>query len=84
MNNIYTLGDKLLDNIDLEYLKSIQHQLPYWNFYYLVCLAEALCQIENEEKKFESEEVALEYAINRAAILYNAVNISDIFEKSEL
>jgi hypothetical protein len=84
MSNISTLIDKLLNNIDLEYLKSIQYKLPYWNFYYLVCLAEVLYQIDNDEKEFESEDAALRYAINRASVLYNTVNISDVFNDIEL
>jgi hypothetical protein len=49
-----------------------------------VCLAEVLHQIDNNVIKFESEEAALKYAIDRAAVLYNTVNISDVFNEIEL
>ncbi|MDR2170131.1 MAG: hypothetical protein LBP59_08320 [Planctomycetaceae bacterium] len=84
MDTIFTLGDKLLTNIDLKYLKSIKHKLPHWNFYYLTCLAEVLCQIDNKGIQFESEELTLKYAINKAADLYNTVNISEVFENIKL
>ena len=80
MNYIDKISNKLLRDIDLDYLKSIKEQLPYWNFHYFFCLAEALNSLQKKNTTFDSEEIALNNVVAKASESYNSINISSIFE----
>lgn len=65
------LEEKLLNNIDYQFLDSIKHRFPANNAYFLVCLAEIVNNYEDDRN-----EDVLDDIINKAYELYNNTNIS--------
>ncbi len=82
MNNICLeiLEDKLITNLDYQFLIENKAYFPHNNAYYLVCFVEALNYLIDKEKSFNSIDEALISISEMATQLYHNVNISTIFE----
>jgi hypothetical protein len=74
--------NKFCSNLDFNYLIGLREKLPYWNYYYFVCLAEALNELYIENTNFDSEEEVVNSMIHYATKLYKSANISDVFKYS--
>ncbi len=78
-NFLHTIDKKINKDIDFSFLISIKNKLPYWNFYFFVCLAEMLTLFMDENKTFTSEEEVISSMIIEAKKLYESKDISTIF-----
>lgn len=79
-NHLEFLEEKLISNLDFNFLQEIKEKLPYHNIYFLVCLVEILNRFIDEEKHFDSYDVALQSLIDKASELYLSKNISSVLQ----
>jgi len=84
MNFLQIINEKINKNVDFDFLLSIRKKLPYWNFYFFICIAETLNHFLNEEKVFSSEEDVINSMICMAEELYDNTNISTVFNLDNL
>ena len=82
-NHLNILYNKLLTKTDYNFLNSIKDFFPSNNPYFLVCLAEVIYNhLDNEDENVNNRiifEDYLEYLIEEATILYQAIDISKYF-----
>jgi len=79
LDYLQIVNEKVNRNVDFNFLLSIRNKLPYWNFYFFLCIAETLNQFINEDKVFTSEEDVINSMISMAKELYENINISTVF-----
>lgn len=71
--------EKIIKNLDYDFLKKIQNRFPSNNAYFLVCLSEVIFTAINEDSadKNAAFDELLESFIRKAEKLYNSSNISE-------
>jgi len=78
------LEEKLINNLDYNFLQDIKSKLPYNHAYFLVCMVEVLNEFIDERKTFISFDDALQSIIDKASELYLTTNISSVFQIENL
>jgi hypothetical protein len=78
------LEEKLINNIDFNFLQKIKKKLPYHNVYYLTCLVEILNCFIIENKHFNSYDEMFQSLIDNASALYLSTDISSVLQPNNL
>jgi len=78
------LEEKLINNLDFNFLQTIKDKLPYNNVYYLACLVEILNCFIIENKSFCSYDAMFQSLIDNASALYLSTDISSVLQTNNL
>jgi hypothetical protein len=78
------LEEKLINNLDFNFLQKIKEKLPYHDVYYLTCLVEILNCFIIENKYFCSYNEMFQSLIDKASALYLSTDISLVLQTNNL